>query len=186
MDDLGIDVLVSASQKAWMAPPGMAFIAVSKNAWESHKRAKMPRYYWDISMYRTFAEKNQTPATPAVSTLFGLDASLNMMKIEGREKINKRHIQLTTYLRTEIRKLGLELFVSDRDASPTVTSIKLPAGIDSHEWLKILREKYNCVLAGGMGDTKGQIIRVAHMGFVSKSDIDDVVTALKNSLIDFK
>lgn len=186
MDDLGIDVLISASQKAWMVPPGLAFIAVSESAWEKHKRAQMPRYYWDISSYKKFSEKNQTPATPAVSTLYGLDASLNLMKKEGREKIYKRHLQLTNFLRSEIRKIGLELFVKDSDASPTVTSINIPSGIDFHNWLKILREKYHCVLAGGMGDTKGLIIRVAHMGYVSKADIDQVLVALEKSLSDLK
>lgn len=184
MDELGIDVLVSASQKAWMAPPGMAFIAVSIKAWERQKTAKLPRYYWDISMYKVFALKNQTPATPAVTTLFGLDKSLQLMKKEGRENIYKRHIQLTSYLRSEIRKLGLELFVSDRDASVTVTSIKIPFNTDGHELLKKMREEYGVVLAGGMGDTKGKIIRIAHMGYVSKSELDQVINALKNSLRD--
>lgn len=182
MDSLGVDVLVSASQKAWMAPPGLAFIAVSPYAWQKHISAKMPRYYFDISMYKEFAEKNQTPATPAVSILFGLDASLTMMKKEGRENIFKRHIELMLYLRSQIKKLGLELFVKIDDASPTVTSIEVPDGVDALNWLKLLREKYNCVLAGGMGDTKGKIIRIAHMGWVSKNDLDEVVTALRKSL----
>ena len=181
MDTLGIDVLVSASQKAWMAPPGLTMIAVSQKAWEQHKTSSMPRYYFDISMYKEFALKNQTPATPAVATLFGLDASLSLMKKEGRENIYSRHLQLRDYLRSGIREIGLNLFVSESDASPTVTSIIIPDGIDGHEWLKILREKYNAILAGGMGDTKGKIIRVAHMGFVGKKDLDEVLTALEKS-----
>lgn len=186
MDKLGIDVLVSASQKAWMAPPGLAFIAVSPLAWERHENAKMPHYYFDISMYKEFAQKNQTPATPAVSVLFGLDVSLQMMKKEGREKIYQRHWEIMHRLRKGIRKIGLELFVADEDASPTVTSIKVSEGIDASNWLKILREKYQVILAGGMGETKGKIIRVAHMGYVSKSDIDDVLEALRLSLQEIK
>lgn len=186
MDKIGIDVLISASQKAWMAPPGMAFIAVSSYAWEKHSMAKMPRYYFDITMYKEFNEKNQTPATPAVSVLYGLNVSLEMMKKEGRENIYKRHIELMLYLREEIKKLGLIPFVDIIDASPTVSSIKVPEGIDASNWLKLLREKYNLVLAGGMGDTKGKIIRVAHMGWVSKKEIDQVISALKRSLFDLK
>lgn len=181
MDKLGIDVLVTASQKAWMAPPGIAMIAVSLLAWERHKTATMPRYYFDLSMYKKFAEKNQTPATCAVSTILGLDTSLQLMKKEGMKNIFKKHITLTKYLRDGVRKMGLELFVSDVDASPTVTSIKIPSGIDGQQWLKILREKYNVILAGGMGETKGKIIRVAHMGWVSKRDIDEVLLALRSS-----
>lgn len=182
MDTLGIDVLISASQKAWMAPPGFAFIAISPAAWERHTKAKMPHYYFDISMYKEFAAKNQTPATPAVSVLFAMDTSLQMMKKEGREKIYKRHLTLMHYLRNGITKLGLQLFVDDADASPTVTSIKVPAGVDAKEWLAILKEKYNCILTGGMGEAKGKIIRVAHMGWVNKRDLEEVIEALKNSL----
>lgn len=183
MDDLDIDVLISASQKAWMAPPGMAFIAVSPYAWEKHRTAKNPRYYFDLTMYKEFSVKNQTPATPAVSVLFGLDKSLELMKKEGRENIYKRHLFLMERLREGIRKIRLQLFVSDEDASPTVTSLKVPEEIEVTDWLKILREKYHCVLAGGMGETKGKIIRVAHMGYVSKEDIDEVLSALKQSLL---
>lgn len=179
----GMDVVVSASQKAWMAPPGIAMIAVSSAAWERHAtRAKMPRYYFDISQYRKFAEKNQTPATPAVSTLFGLDMALQLMRKEGRENIFRRHLKLRDYLRAGIKEIGLQLFVRDEDASPTVTAIKIPKGIDGSKWLSLLQEKYKVVLAGGMGETKGKIIRVAHMGYVKKRDLDDVLVALKKSL----
>lgn len=182
MDRLNIDILVTASQKAWMSSPGLAMIAVSKRAWDFHTRAKMPHYYFDISMYKEFAQKNQTPATCALSTIFGLDKSLELMRKEGRENIFKRHLKLMKLLREGIRKLGLDLFVSDEDASPTVTSIKIPDGVDGHKWLQILREKYQTVLVGGMGETKGKIIRIAHMGFVSKKDIEGVLDALKKSV----
>lgn len=182
MDEFGIDVLVTASQKAWMAPPGFSMIAVSPKAWEFHLKATMPRYYFDLSLYKKFSQKNQTPATPAVSIIFGLDASLQLMRKEGRQNIFKRHRILMKYTREKVRKLGLELFVKDECASPTVTSIKIPEGIDGHEWLKILREKHGVVLAGGMGETKGKIIRIAHMGYVNKKDIDQAIKALKQSL----
>lgn len=182
VDDLDIDVVVSASQKAWMAPPGLSMIAVSKAAWERQTKAQLPRYYFDLSLAKEFAEKNQTPATPAVSTLYALDTSLEMMRKEGREKIFSRHLSLMKYFRSEVQKMGLDLFVSDHDASPTVTSIKVPAGIDAKKWLEILKEKYKVILAGGMGETKGKIIRAAHMGYVSKKEIVEVIEALKESL----
>jgi aspartate aminotransferase-like enzyme len=186
MDKTNIDVLISASQKAWMAPPGISMIAVSKLAWERHKTAKMPRYYFDLSMFKEFAEKNQTPATPAVTTIYGLDSSLQLMKREGRENIFKRHLKLRDHLRAGIKKMGLKLFVDDKYASPTVTSIIIPDGVDGKKWLEILRDKYNVVLAGGMGSTKGKIIRVAHMGWVSEKDVDDVLTVLKKSFLEIK
>lgn len=182
MDQLGIDVLVSASQKAWMAPAGISMIAVSSYAWEKHANASMPRYYFDLSMYKEFAKKNQTPATCAINTIFGLDVALQQMRQEGRLAIYKRHISITNKLREGIREIGLDLFAADKDASYTVTSIKVPDTIDAREWLQILKEKYKVILAGGMGETKGKIIRVAHMGFVSSAEIDEVLKALKESL----
>ncbi|MCL4363761.1 alanine--glyoxylate aminotransferase family protein [Patescibacteria group bacterium] len=182
MDRLKIDVLISASQKAWMASPGIAMIAVSPQAWARHKTSTMPRYYFDLSLYEKFAQKNQTPATPAVSVLYSLDASLTMMKKQGREKIFQKHLTLRDYFRNQIRKLGLKLVVADHEASPTVTSIWPPQGVDEAVWRKLLREKYQLVIAGGMGGLKGKIVRVAHMGFVSKKDLDQVIVAFKKSL----
>lgn len=186
MDKIGIDVLVTASQKAWMAPPGMSMIAVSNKAWKRHETAKMAHHYFDLTKYREFSQKYQTPATPAVSILFALDASLQMMRKEGRSKVFQRHLNLMKQLRTGVRKIGLELLVADDCVSPTVTSIKVPPGKEAKNWLQILKEKYRTELAGGMGETKGKIIRVAHMGYVAKNDIVKVISALKKSLKDKK
>ncbi|MEK7634091.1 MAG: alanine--glyoxylate aminotransferase family protein [Patescibacteria group bacterium] len=182
MDDLKIDVLVTASQKAWMSSPGIAMVAVSKDAWERQKVSKIPKYYLDLDLYEKFGQKNQTPATPAVSVLFSLQAALSLMKKQGREKIFRKHLELRDYFREQIRKIGLKLVVNDNEASPTVTSIWPPEGIDEAAWRKILREKYNIVIAGGMGELKGKIVRVAHMGYVTKSDLDQVIDSFKKSL----
>jgi len=186
MDAIGIDVLVTASQKAWMAPPGLAMIAVSGKAWKSHETARNSRYYFDITNFKKFAERNQTPATPAVSALYGLDTALEMMRKEGKENIFKRHLEYMRYVRQEIRKMGLQLLASDADASPTVTSIIVPEGVDAKAWLDIIKSKYNVVLAGGMGETKGKIIRIAHMGYVTKKDLDEALEAIRKSLKDLK
>jgi len=182
MDKLGIDVLISASQKAWMASPGMAMVAVSPYAWEKHQKSAMPRYYFDLTKYEKFSQKNQTPATPAVSVLYSLQAALDLMKKEGREKIFARHIELRDYFRNEVKKLSLRLVVEDRDASPTVTSIYPPIEVDEKVWRNLLKNKYNQILAGGMGELKGKIVRVAHMGYVTKSDLDQVIIAFQKSL----
>jgi len=183
MDKLGIDVLITASQKAWMSSPGMAMIAVSPYAWEKHQKSTFPRYYFDLSLYEKFSQKNQTPATPAVSVLFSLQTALSLMKKEGRKKIFKKHLELRDYFRRQIKKIGLKLVVSDNEASPTVTSIWPPEGVDETSWRKLLREKYDLVIAGGMGELKGKIVRVAHMGYVSKSDLDQVIDSFKKSLV---
>jgi len=185
MDKLGIDVLVSASQKAWMSSPGMAMIAVSPYAWEKHQHSTMPRYYFDLSLYEKFAQKNQTPATPAVSVLFSLQTALQLMKKEGKEKVFQKHLELRDYFRTEIKKLGLKLLVADTDASPTVTSFFPPVGVDEKVWRDLLKNKYDLIIAGGMGELKGKIVRVAHMGYVSKKDLDQVLVAFRKSLKEF-
>ncbi len=182
MDSLDIDVLVTASQKAWMSSPGISMVAVSPRAWERQKISKIPKYYFDLALYEKFAQKNQTPATPAVSVLFSLQTALSLMKKQGREKIFKKHLELRDYFREQIKKMGLKLVVSDKEASPTVTSIWPPVGVDEAVWRKILREKYNTVIAGGMGGLKGKIVRVAHMGYVSKEDLGQVLAVFEKSL----
>ena len=182
MDDLKIDVLITASQKAWMSSPGISMVAVSDQAKERQKASKIPKYYFDLALYEKFSQKNQTPATPAVSVLFSLQTALSLMKKQGREKIFKKHLELRDYFREQLKKMGLKLVVDDREASPTVTSIWPPEGVDEASWRKLLREKYDLVIAGGMGGLKGKIVRVAHMGHVSKSDLDQVVDSFKKSL----
>lgn len=186
MDKIGIDVLVTASQKAWMSPPGLSMIAVSPKAWAYHAKARNPRYYFDITLFKEFAQKYQTPATPALTTLYGLDAGLKLMMKEGKDKIFRKHLDLMKYTREKIKKMGLELFVKDSVASPTVTSIKVPTGIEAKNWLDTIKKKYNVILAGGMGETKGKIIRIAHMGYVSKKDLDEALEAIKKSLKEIK
>jgi aspartate aminotransferase-like enzyme len=182
MDRLKIDVLITASQKAWMASPGLSMVAVSKEGWLRHQTSKMPRYYFDLTLYEKFSQKNQTPATPAVSTLYSLNAALGLMKKQGKEKIFKKHLVLRNHFRKLIKKLGLKLVVKDYEASPTITSIWPPQGVDEAAWRKLLRKKYQTVIAGGMGGLKGKIVRVAHMGYVNKRDLDQVVVAFKKSL----
>ena len=186
MDDLGIDVVVTASQKAWMAPPGLCMMAVSKKAWSYIDSSDLPKYYFDLRMYHDFNLKNQTPATPAVSTILGLDESLKMMRKEGKEKIFQRHIDFRNYLRKELWKIHLRPYVAEEIASPTVTSIEVPPGVDFHKWLEIMNKKYGVILAGGMWETKGKIIRVAHMGYVNKQDLDQVIEVLERSLREIK
>ena len=182
MDDLEIDVLITASQKAWMSSPGISMVAVSDQAKKRQKTSKIPKYYFDLALYEKFSQKNQTPATPAVSILFSLQVALSLMKKQGREKIFKKHLELRDYFREQIKKMGLKLVVDDREASPTVTSIWPPEGVDEASWRKLLREKYDLVIAGGMGKLKGKIVRVAHMGYVTKSDLTQVIVAFQKSL----
>ena len=177
---LGIDVLFTGSQKAWMAPAGLCMASVSPKAWDFYSSSKNPKYYFDISSYKKFNEKNQTPATPAISALFGLDKSLELMLKIGKERVFSHHMEMKNYTREKLKENGFSLFVEDEFASQTLTSIKLPDGNDGSAWTREMKEKYGVVVAGGMGEAKGKIIRIAHMGYaVGKEEMDEAIEALK-------
>ena len=118
MDAWGIDVIASGSQKAYMIPPGLGFVAVSPKAWEAYKTAKLPRYYLDLGKYRKEAAKNTTPFTPPVNMFFGLQVTLQMMKAEGLENVFARHKRLMTTTRAAVKALGLPLFAGDECRQP--------------------------------------------------------------------
>lgn len=186
MDEWGIDFVVTGSQKAWGAPPGVCMIAVGSRAFDKMPTARNPRFYFDLSLMEKYGEKNQTPATPAVGSLYGLDAALDQMLAEGAEKIYKRHLMLRDKLRDGLKKMGLTLLCADDIASPSITGVYVPEGIDAKAWLKLLREKYDTVISGGKGELTGKVIRIAHMGYLFEKDIDITLQALKNSLADLK
>ncbi|MCK4965009.1 MAG: alanine--glyoxylate aminotransferase family protein, partial [Dehalococcoidia bacterium] len=182
VDRWGCDVVVTGSQKAWMSPPGLAMVSVSERAWKAHARAKMPRFYWDFAKAKKSLDKLQTPFTPAVSMFYALDAALELFQREGLQNIFARHARIAAKTRDEVKSLGLSLFADERYASNAITAIKATKGLDSKKLLKILREEYDTVLAGGQQRLDGQIFRIGHIGYVSEQDIDAVVTALKAAL----
>jgi aspartate aminotransferase-like enzyme len=182
-DEWGLDILVSASQKGWMVPPGVAMVAVSPRAWEAHKTARLPYYYWDFSAARKYAAQGQTPATPAITVLYGLREALKLMEAEGLQGIFARHQRIGAYTRAGVKALGLRLVpVDERRASDTVTAFWLPEDWTDVELLERLRVEHDVVLAGGQGELSGRIARVGHMGLVDEADIDDVLRALRQVL----
>ncbi|WP_131925895.1 pyridoxal-phosphate-dependent aminotransferase family protein [Hazenella coriacea] len=182
MDEWGIDLIVSGSQKAMMLPPGLAFVACSERAWSVIEKNNNPRFYLDLPAYKKNMEKDTTPYTPAVSLLFGLRESLHMLEEEGLDHVYHRHEQLKQMTRAGIEALGLELMTSDVDASPTVTSIWGGKGKwDSEELRKQLRQ-LQVIVAGGQQHLKGQIFRIGHMGYCDPLDILTVFNTLELSL----
>jgi aspartate aminotransferase-like enzyme len=179
MDEWGCDLVVSASQKAWMAPPGMAFVALSNRAWLRIAQARCPRYYWDLELAQKYASRGETPFTPAVSTLYGLRASLAAMSREGLPAIAERHRLLANHIRSGLRELGLRLFAEDAVASPTVTAVYTPDGLAATELRNRLATEHDVVVATGQGVYKESVLRIAHMGFCNHKDIEAVLTALR-------
>jgi len=182
VDDWHLDVTVTGSQKGWMVPPGLTMVSISPEAWQAHSEAKMPHFYWDFTRAKSYLEKGQTPWTPAVSVVFALSVSLEMMLREGLPNIIARHARVGKAARDGIKSLGLSLFAEESHASNTVTAVAASDGLDTKKMLKILREEHKVVLAGGQQKLDGKVFRIGHLGWVTENDIEIVMSALKVAL----
>jgi aspartate aminotransferase-like enzyme len=181
MDEWGVDLVLSASQKAWMAAPGISFAVVGPRAWEARERARMPRSYWDFAEARAWAAKGQTPWTPAVSVLFGLRVGLRRLLAEGPSRTWARHEAVARGAQAGLEAAGLRLVAPPGHRSPTVTAAWLPEGLDWSPFNASMRAK-GLVVAGGQGKWVGKILRFGHMGDVDWPDIGAAVTVLAETL----
>lgn len=181
-DDWGIDVCVTGSQKGLMIPPGLAFVALSKRAQEATGSSTLPKFYFDLHKALKAHQKDDTPWTPAISLVIGVDAALQMIRAEGIENVWKRHERLATGLREGIRGMGLKLF-SD-SPSFAVTPVWLPEGVDWKSFNNILKEKYGMTIAGGQDDFAGKIFRISHLGYYDEMDMITIISALEMTLVD--
>jgi aspartate aminotransferase-like enzyme len=184
VDDWSIDVLVTGSQKALMLPPGLGFIALSDRAWEKTKKAKLPRFYFDLNLERKNQQKGSGAFTPAVSLIFGVRASLEMMEREGFERVYARHARMSRATRAAATALGLKLLAPD-SPSFAATGVYMPGGIDADQVLDYLRDKMNVTLAEGQDQLKGKVIRIAHVGYMGAFDVITAVAALEMALRKF-
>lgn len=183
IDEWGIDVVASGSQKGYMIPPGLAFVSVSAKAWEAYKTAKLPKYYLDLGKYRKDAAKNSFPFTPPVNLIVALQATLQMMQKEGLENIFARHQRLKNATREAVKALSLPLFAPDSAASPAITAVA-PVQVDSEQIRKVLKKRYDIAMAGGQDHLKGKIFRIGHLGFVSDRDILTAIASLESALLE--
>ena len=183
VDEWGIDVIASGSQKGFMLPPGLGFVTVSDKAWKAYETATLPKFYLDLGKYRKSAEKDSTPFTPPVNLYFGMKVALEMMKAEGLDSIFARHARHREAARAAMKALGLPLFAPDTHASPAVTSV-VPDGIDAEKIRSVMKQRFNIALAGGQDHMKGKMFRMGHLGFVSDRDILCAISALEATLIE--
>ncbi|MEL6441111.1 MAG: alanine--glyoxylate aminotransferase family protein [Cyanobacteria bacterium J06621_8] len=179
IDDWGLDVVASGSQKGYMIPPGLGFISVNDKAWQAYETSKFPRFYMDLGKYKKANAKDSTPFTPPVNLMYGLQVALQMMQREGLENIFARHARLTNATRAAAKALNLELLAPDNAASTAVTAIRS----DNAEAIrKIMRQKYDIALAGGQDHLKGKIFRIGHLGFVGDRDLLMTISCLEAAL----
>ncbi len=178
MDEWGLDVVASGSQKGYMLPPGLGFVAVGPKAWEAYPQAKLPKFYLDLGKYRKNAAKNSHPFTPPVNMFFGLQVALKMMQAEGLENIFARHQRHMRATRAAAKALSLPLFAADAASSPAITAIA-PTGVEAEQIRSLLKKRFDIAMAGGQDHLKGKIFRIGHLGFVSDRDILTAIGALE-------
>jgi aspartate aminotransferase-like enzyme len=178
MDEWGVDLVVTGSQKAWMAAPGLAMIAASERAWAAMETATMPRVYFDLRAHRESHATGQTPWTPAIAVVYQVDEGLRLMAAETPEGVFARHEACAAAARAGLAALGVELFADQRVASKTVTAALVP---DDVEWKAFNGElkQHGLVLAGGQGKLTGRIFRLGHLGSVTVDEILGAMSVLE-------
>ena len=180
-DEWGIDVLVGGSQKAFMLPPGLSFIALSPKAWKFYESSNLPKFYFDLKPALKNAENNTTPYTPAVTLVLGLAAVLRRFRAEGREAMQKRHEKLAFAMREAMKAIGLEPYVKSVP-SPALTTIIAPPEIGSGPVIKALASEFGITVANGQDQAKGVIFRISHIGDIDVTDTITAVAAIESVL----
>ena len=165
-----------------MCPPGLAFVALNDRAWRAAAAARCPRFYWDLPTERGWQAKHQGQFTPAVSLLAGLDVALGLIRAEGLAEVYRRHDRLARAARAAADALGLALFAR-ATPSPAVTAIVPPAGIDGEAIVRAYGAEDNITIAGGQGEMKGKLFRLAHLGWVDESDLIVGLASLERVLV---
>ncbi|MEW6446909.1 MAG: alanine--glyoxylate aminotransferase family protein [Bacillota bacterium] len=181
-DDWGVDVLVTASQKALMVPPGLAMVSVSPQAWEAVRGGHSPRYYFSLSAAKKSFAKYNTPYTPAVSLFAGLDVALDMILSEGLEKVYRRNSNFGKAARAAMKALGLRLLAPEECASPVVTGVWAPEGMNADDFRRTILKDYGILLAGGQEQLKGRIFRISHMGYIDIVDLLGTISVMEIGL----
>jgi aspartate aminotransferase-like enzyme len=181
MDAWGIDVIGSGSQKGYMMPPGLAFVAMSSRAWEAYGRSDLPKFYLDLGKYRKAAAKDSNPFTPAVNLYYALETALGMMQAEGLEAIFARHERHRRATTAAMRAMGLPLYAAEGHGSPAITAVA-PEGVDAETLRKEVKSRFDILLAGGQDHLKGKVFRIGHLGFVCDRDVLTAVAAIEATL----
>lgn len=174
----GLDIVVSGSQKAFMIPPGLAFLSISPKAWKHEETSDLPHYYFNIKKEAAGAGKGQSNYTPSVAMLLSLDAALVYMKQIGMDKLIENAQLLARATREAVTVLGLKPFAANNPGS-AVTAVLAPEGMDSGVIVKGFRERFGAIIANGQGTMKGKIFRVAHLGYFDFADLFAVIAALE-------
>ena len=185
VDSWGIDIIIGGSQKALMIPPGLAYGAISERAWRRMEQTKSPRYYFDLRKERKSAAKAETAYTPATSLFAGLAAALDYVRqmgdgnlAAGRDALVANAELCAAMTRAGVEALGLKLFAPGSPAA-ALTAVAAPASADSTVICQRFREHFGAVVANGQAEMKGQLFRIAHIGYYDYLDTVGVLAALE-------
>ncbi|MFQ5975032.1 MAG: pyridoxal-phosphate-dependent aminotransferase family protein [Candidatus Hydrothermarchaeales archaeon] len=181
-DEWGVDICITGSQKCLAAPPGMAMAALSERAWEAIEANNSKSYYLDLLKYRYSMRKETTPFTPSVPLVMGLKKALEEIMEEGIKERIKRHRTLAKASREAAKALNLALFPDEKDASNTVTAVRIPETLTDDDIRGRIKRDFGILLAGGQDEVKGKIFRIGHMGNVNQKDLLELLSALEISL----
>lgn len=181
MDEWGLDVVGSGSQKGYMMPPGLAFVAMGERAWTAYERSDLPKFYLDLGKYRKSAADDSNPFTPAINLYFALEASLEIMQAEGLKAIFARHDRHRRATQAAMKAIGLPLYAAEGYGSPAITAVA-PEGIDAEALRKKVKDRFDILLAGGQDHLKGKVFRIGHLGFVCDRDVITAVAAIEATL----
>jgi aspartate aminotransferase-like enzyme len=190
VDGWGIDVIIGGSQKAVMIPPGLAYCAVSERAWQRMETSKCPRYYFDLRKERKNGAKGESSYTPATALVAALSAAFDYLREQGggdlatgRDLLIANAETAAAMMRAAAAALGLKLFSANSPAA-ALTAIASPAGVDSSDIVKTFRKRFDAVIANGQGEMKGQLFRIAHLGYYDYLDTIAIIGALEHVLLE--
>ncbi|HEX3606343.1 MAG TPA: alanine--glyoxylate aminotransferase family protein [Candidatus Dormibacteraeota bacterium] len=186
VDELGLDVVVTASQKGWMAPPGLAMIAVNQAGYAAAAEARCPSFYWDFARQKGFIDQGTTFTTPPLSVMYALQEGLAMLREEGLENVFARHRRIADMIRAGLTAAGLRLVAPETHRSDAVTAVHSPASSpeDLKRLLADLRVRHGLVLAGGQGKLAGRVFRVGHLGYIEERDAYSILATIEQALAD--
>jgi len=176
-DEWGVDIIVCGSQKGLMLPPGLAFISLSPKAEKLLDSSDLPKYYFSLKAAKKSYDKNDTPWTPPVSLINGLNSALDIILSEGLENVFARHARLANATREAVKAIGLEVF--SKRPSNAVTSVKVPEGVDGAALVKKMRDEQGTTIAGGQAALKGKIFRIAHLGYMDEYDVISAIAGVE-------
>src|SRR5579883_3159073 len=177
IDGWGIDICIGGSQKAFMIPPGLAFLSISPKAWAAAETATGPRYYFDLKREKKSAANGESAWTPNIALLLAFSEALQYIKRLGMDKLVENAQLLARAAREAVKTLGLALFSSSPASS--VTAVRAPAGMDSGVIVKEFRNRFNAIISNGQGSMKGQIFRLAHLGYFDFHDLFAIAAELE-------